>query len=319
MALSFEAPKAFFLLLLLPAIACVYYAYLKSKKNAAIRFSSLGIVKEAKSAARHRLNIRQHAPFALAAIAILLITAGLAEPMIPIKAAKEGVNVVIVIDDSGSMAANDYPPTRLEAAKKASETLVNSLNPKDNIGIVVFESGATTASYLTPFKDRAIKKLRAIEQKQGQTAMGDGLSLAIDMATSIPNKKKAVILLSDGVNNAGVVNPDEAVQFAKQNKIQVTTIAMGSDKPAVLGYDLFGNPQYAELDEATLRNIASLTGGAYYKSVDKNTLDEIYGNIAKNIEREYENTSIKDWLFGAALGAMLANMYIIYWKYRIAV
>ena len=190
------------------------------------------------------------------ALAVALIIIGFADPHIPLNETKKGVNVVIVIDDSGSMMANDYQPTRLEAAKKSAE------------------SGATTAAYLTPDKDKAIARLRAIEQKQGMTAIGDGLSLAVDMATSIPNKKRVIILLSDGVNNAGVISPDDAIQYAKNNKTQVHTIGLGSDKQVVLGYDWFGNPQYAEpVDEATLQKIATETGGVYHRSVDEKTLE----------------------------------------------
>jgi Ca-activated chloride channel family protein len=314
--LNFGEPLILLFLLVALLIIYFYKMYNRKKKKAALKFSSLGIIKEAGG---RKLNLRVHLPFILFLVAISLIIIGLADPRIPLKTAKEGVNVVLVIDDSGSMAATDYPPTRLEAAKNAAEILINSLKPKDNVGIVIFESGATTASYLTPFKDKATEKLRAIEQKEGRTAIGDGLSLAIDMATSIPNKKKVIILLSDGVNNAGVVSPGEAIQFAKANKIQVYTVGMGSEKPVVLGYDFFGNPQYAELDEQTLKRIASETGGKYYKSVDKNTLNEIYRNIGENIEREWENTSIKDWFFVASLIVLLITIYVIYGRYRIVI
>ncbi len=193
------------------------------------------------------------------------------------------------------------------------------MQPKDNIGIVIFESGATTAAYLTPFKQKALEKLNAIQQKDGRTAIGDGLGLAIDMATSIPNKRKVVILLSDGVNNAGVISPKEAIEFAKTNNIQVHTVGLGSEEPVVLGYDFFGRPQYAELDEQTLKIIASETGGSYYKSVNENTLNEIYKSIGENIEREWEDTSIKEWFFAMALAVLLANIYLIYGKFRVVV
>jgi Ca-activated chloride channel family protein len=263
--------------------------------------------------------MREVLPFIRLLIAVSFIILGLADPRLPLKTVKEGVNVVLVIDDSGSMAATDYTPTRLEAAKDSARILIDGLNLKDNVGIVIFESGATTAAYLTPFKDKALEKLKAIEQKQGRTAVGDGLSLAIDMAMSIPNKKKVAILLSDGVNNAGVVSPQEAVEFAKINNIQVHTVGMGSEEPVVLGYDPWGRPQYAELDEGTLKNIAGETGGRYYKSVDKDTLDEIYRDISKDIERELEDVSIKDWFFTVALITLLINIYIIYGRYRIIV
>jgi len=315
MTFNFGEPLILLFLLIIPLIIIFYRVYLKKRKISSLKFSSLGTLKEV----THKKNIRPHIPFILLLVAIVLIIIGLADPRIPLKTSKEGVNVVLVIDDSGSMVANDYNPSRLEAAKNAAEILINSLKPKDNVGIVIFESGATTASYLTPFKDKAIEKLKAIEQRQGQTAIGDGISLAVDMATSIPNKKKVIILLSDGVNNAGVISPEEATKFAKTNKIQVYTVGMGSENPVVIGYDFFGNPQYAELDENTLKNIAAETGGLYYKSINKNTLDEIYRNIGENIVREYEDTSIKDWFFIAALIALLINVYIIYGKYRIVI
>ncbi len=306
-------------LLLLLAIPVIYYAYMihqREKRAAALKFSNLSIIKEASD---KKTSIRRDLPFYILLIAIVFLMLGLADPHIPLKQAKEGVNVVLVIDDSGSMQATDYTPTRLEAAKRSAAILVRNLDPKDNVGIVVFESGATTAAYLTPYKDKALEKLKAIEPREGKTAIGDGLALAIDMATSIPNKKKVVILLSDGVNNAGVVSPAEAVQFAKTENIQVNTIGMGSNEPVVLGYDFFGRPQYAELDEATLRSIATETGGRYYKSVDDETLDEIYSGISQKIERVREETSIKDWFFGAALVVLLVYLYVIYGRYRIVV
>ena len=312
---TFGEPIILILLLIVPLTMILYWWYGKSKKKSAVKFSSIALLKKTGKSTR----IRQHLPFALIVIAVALLIIGLSDPKLPLKTLQEGVNVVLVIDDSGSMAANDYKPTRLEAAKKSSEILIKNLKEKDNVGIVIFESGATTAAYLTPFKENAVKKLRGISQRQGKTAIGDGLTMGIDMAVSIPNKKKVVILLSDGVNNAGVVTPNEAIAFAKENKIQVYSIGMGSEEPVVLGYDFFGSPVYAELDEKTLVAIAEETGGKYYKSINENTLNEIYENIGEDIEREWEKKSIKDYFFAAALIALLINIYIIYGKWKIVV
>lgn len=320
MAVRFEEPSLLFLLFLIPVILYFYRRYSKTKKQKAMKFSSVGIIKESiRPKTRIAARIRLHLPFALILSSAILIIIGLSNPMIPLKSAKEGVNVVLVIDDSGSMAATDYKPTRLEAAKNAAEILIKSLKDKDNVGIVLFESGATTTAYLTPFKGKAIQKLKGIEQKPGRTAIGDGLGLAVDMATSIPNKKKAVILLSDGVSNAGVISPDEALAFARSNKIQVTAIALGSEKPVVLGYDFFGNPQYAETDENALKLIAEKTGGSFYKSVNEKTLDEIYKKIGENIEREWEDTSIAKWFFETALVVLIACLYVVYGRYMIVI
>lgn len=317
MGFGFSEPMALVLLLLVPAAYYFYRMHLKKKRENAIKFSNLAALRGAAKERKGPLIPREHAVFYILLLSLGLMSIGFSDPHIPWRGEKEGVNVVLVLDVSGSMQAQDYKPSRIEAAKSSAETLIDSLGPKDNVGIVIFESGATTAAYMTPFKDRAKEKLRAIAPKQGRTAIGDGLSLAVDMATSIPNKKRVVILLSDGVNNAGVVSPEEAIEFARQNKIQVNTIGLGTATPAVLGYDMFGNPQYAELDENMLRQIAEKTGGVYYKSVDEDTLKDIYSKIGSDINREWVDTSIKDWFFAGAMLSLIAAMYVSYGKYRI--
>jgi Ca-activated chloride channel family protein len=312
---GFQNPGYLWFLLCIPVFIYIYIRITKKKKKEAIKFSHLGFIKSAMG--DKKKAFRSNILFYLSIFAIILMIVGFSDPHLPLKQAKEGVNVVLIMDDSGSMQADDYKPTRLEAAKRSAEILLRSLNPKDHAGIVVFENGATTASYLSPFKERVIEKLHAIKQKEGRTAIGDGLTLGIDMAISIPNKKKVAILLSDGVSNAGVISPDEAVQFARSNKIQVYTIGMGSEEPVVLGYDWFGRPQMAELDETTLRKIAESTGGQYFKSVDSNTLDSIYKRISEDIKREREETSIKDYFFLGALIVLLVELYLRYGKRRI--
>ncbi len=248
-------------------------------------------------------------------IAVLIIA--LADPHIPLKQTSEGVNVVMVMDVSGSMAATDYKPTRLDAAVEGAKTLINELHSKDNVGIVLFSGGATTSAYLSPYKDKVFEKLESIKKPEGETAIDDGLSLGVDMAASIPNRKKVIILMSDGVNNAGVISPDDAIRFAKTNGIQVYTIGVGSNEKIALGYDFFGRPQYAELDETMLQNIAKETGGQYFRAVDSSTLEHIYSELPKNIEREPEDTSIKDWVILAAIGVLLAELYLRFGRYRI--
>ncbi|WP_321506280.1 VWA domain-containing protein [uncultured Methanoregula sp.] len=302
-------------LIIIPVLAAIYAWILKEKKNEAIVFSRLGFVKSALGDGRK--SGRMHILFALTLAALALLVIGLADPHIPLEQTKEGVNVILVMDDSGSMQADDYKPSRIEAAKSAGEILLNSLDPKDYAGVVVFESGATTAAYLSPDKDRVRQKLFSVTPRSGQTAIGDGLALAIDMAGSIPGRKKVVILLSDGVNNAGVITPDEAVGFAKEAGVQVFTVGMGSEQPVVTGYDWIGNPQYARLDEATLRSIAANTNGKYFKSVDERTLKEIYAGLNQQITREKEETSVKDLFFAGALALLVIELYLRYGRGRI--
>ena len=312
---GFEDPIILLFLISIPIIFIGYNYVLKKKRKEAMKFSHIGFIKTALGDSK-KLK-RTNLLFYMTLTILILMIIGFSNPHMPLEQAKEGVNVCLVIDISGSMQATDYEPNRLEAAKKSAEILLNSLKEKDHVGIVTFETGATTAAYLSPYKEKVKEKLESIEVKEGQTALGDGLALGIDMASSIPNKKKVVILLSDGVNNAGVISPEEAVQFANVNTIQVYCIGMGSEGKVILGYDWFGNPQYAELDEETLQTIAKETGGKYYKSVNSQTLDDIYSNISQEIEREQEETNIKDWFFLSALIVFLIQMYFRYGKGRI--
>jgi len=312
---GFNDPIILLSLFVLPLLYIVYRYVRTKRKNEAMKFSHIGFIKTALG--NKKKSRRAEILFFLTLLSLALMIIGLANPHIPLEQTKEGVNVVLVLDISGSMQATDYNPSRIEAAKASAELLLESLKPNDHAGIVTFESGATTAAYLSPYKEDVIEKLQSINAKEGKTAIGDGLALGIDMASSIPNKKKVVILLSDGVNNAGVISPEEAIEFANLENIQVNTIGMGSEGKVVIGHDWMGNPVYAELDEDTLRMIALETGGNYFKSVNEQTLDDIYENIGENIEREKEEANIKDWFFFVAIVVLLIQFYLRYGKGRI--
>jgi len=304
--------RSLLLLLLLPLLIMIYRRYLQGRKKLALRFSSVESIRRSKPGGALRL----HLPFALLMLALLLIILGLADPRLPVGRAR-GVNLVLALDVSGSMAATDYKPTRLEAAKAGAERLIEGLHSSDNVGIVVFEKGASTASYLTPYREKALESLKGIRQRGGSTALGDGLKLAVDMASSLPGRKKVVVLLSDGVSNAGMLSPEEAAAFAKDNGVQVYTVGIGSEKPVILRRDIFGRPVYAELDEATLKMIAEKTGGEYYRSVDEATLNEIYRRIQGSIEEGRVSMSVGSWFYAAALAVLVLNIYLIYGRYRI--
>ncbi len=306
------------ILLLLTIVPLLYWYYIfhsKKRQKAAMQFSNISFLKNAVTGEKTVNRPRNLLILSLTAISLLII--GLADPHLPLEQTKEGVNVVLVIDTSGSMVAQDYQPNRLESAKQSAEKLINELDDKDYAGIVTFESGASSAAYLSPDKNRVKEKLKLITLKKGATAIGDGLALAIDMAESIPNRKKVVILLSDGVTNAGIISPQKATEYAKERDIQVFTIGMGSNEPVILGYDWFGQPQYASLDEDTLRYIADQTNGKYFRSFDDKTLKNIYENLNKEIKREKEETSVKDWFFFGALIIECAAILLRYGSRRI--
>ena len=313
--MEFGFINALFLFLLIPVLVFIYYKYNSNKKESILKFSTLKIIK--KTNAKNNL-IRKHIPFLLVIIVFSLIIIALANPQIVTLGSEKGVNLGIVLDGSESMAASDYEPTRLDAAKRAITSLVTKTSETNNVGVVLFETGAGTISYLTPVKQKTLDSISSIQQSTGATAIGDGLSLGIDMVSSILDKKRVIILLSDGIHNSGLVSPEQATQYAILNNVQVHTIGIGSNEPVYLRDDIYGDPQYAELDEQTLQDIASSTGGNYFKSLDEQGLNEILLELNTNLEYETELSTIRDWFIGSAIIILLIDIYIIYGKFRIA-
>lgn len=314
MDVQFEYLYALFLLLIIPGLYFLYSKYNSEKKESILKFSSLKLVKKS---IMGKNFIRKHLPFILMMGILGLAIVGLANPQIPTLSVEKGINLSIVLDGSESMAATDYKPTRLDSAKGAITQLVEKIGPQNNVGVVLFESGATTISYLTPDKEKTVNAVSSIQQGQGATAIGDGLALGIDMVSSIPDRKSVIILLSDGVHNSGLISPQEAIDYAKMNNVQIHTIGLGSSEPVFLRDDIYGEPQYAELDEQTLVTIAQETNGDYFKSLDEKTLNEIFVSLSSNLEYEMEYSTLRDWFIAAAIGLLLIDAYIIYGRYRI--
>jgi Ca-activated chloride channel family protein len=312
--MEFGFINALFLFLLIPFLILIYYRYNSNKKESILKFSSLKIIKKT-NVEKH--VIRKHLPFLLVMIVLSLVIVALANPQIVTTGVQKGINLGIVLDGSESMAASDYKPTRLEAAKNAVNSLVEKTSEKNNVGVVLFETGASTISYLTPVKQKTLNSISLIQQGNGATAIGDGLSLGVDMVSAILDKKRVIVLLSDGIQNSGLVSIEQSTQYAIINNVQVHTIGIGSEKPVYIRDDIYGEPQYAELDENTLKNISNSTGGSYFKSLDEQTLNEIVLELSSNMEYETELSTIRDWFIGSAIGILLLNMYIIYGKYRI--
>ena len=312
--MQFEFINALFLFLLIPLLIFLYYKYNSNKKESILKFSSLKIIRKTNL---KKNTVRKHIPFALVLVVLSLIIIALANPQIVTLGVEKGINLGLVLDGSESMTASDYKPTRLEAAKNAMSLLVEKINKKNNVGIVLFETGAGTISYLTPVKEKTLNSISSIQQGNGATAIGDGLSLGVDMVSAILDKKRTIILLSDGIQNSGLVSVEQATQYAIINNVQVHTIGIGSEKPVYIRDDIYGEPQYAELDENALKNISNSTGGSYFKSLNEQTLNEILLELSSNREYETELSTIRDWFIGSAIGLLLLNIYIIYGKYRI--
>ena len=313
--MEFGFINALFLFLLIPLLIFLYYRYNSNKKESVLKFSSLETIKKTNV---KKNTIRKHIPFVLVVIVLSLIIIALANPQIETIGVKKGINLGIVLDGSESMAATDYKPTRLDAAKNAMSLLVTKTSEKNKVGIVLFETGAGTISYLTPVKEKILNSISSIQQGNGATAIGDGLSLGVDMVSAILDKKRVIILLSDGIHNSGLISPEQATQYAIINNVQIHTIGIGSEEPVYLRDDIYGEPQYSELDEKTLKEIAINTGGNYFKSLDEDTLNQILLDLNSDMEFETELSTISNWFIGTAIIFLLLDIYIIYGRYRIA-
>lgn len=312
---GFSHPLWLLGLLGLPVLYLLYLRAEKTRKREALHFSGVSIVKEA--IGETKPSRRPQVLFLLTLLTIALLVTGLAGPHVPLEGIHEGVSVVLAIDTSGSMAATDYPPDRLSSAKSAAEKLLDGLESEDYAGVVIFENGAMSAAYLSPDHERVIGKLQAIKPRDGPTALGDGLALAVDMADAIPNRKKVVVILSDGMNNAGIISPAQAAGFAVERGVRVYTVGLGSAGPVAFGTTEDGSTQYARLDEKTLREVAATTGGKYFRSVDGDTLQEIYAALPAEIEREPEETDVAWVFFVTAVLVLLAECWLRYGRGRI--
>lgn len=208
---------------------------------------------------------------------------------------QEGIDIVISLDISASMLAKDLRPDRLEASKKVAMTFIDG-RPNDRIGLVVYEGEAYTQCPLT--SDHQVLKDLFVQARSGLidggTAVGLGLATALNRLRESEAKSKVIILLTDGVNNAGSVQPLDAAQIAESLGVRVYTIGVGTRGKALSPVSRSSSGTYrfdytdVEIDEAVLKQVADMTGGKYFRATDERKLEQIYGEID-----ELERTRIK--------------------------
>jgi Ca-activated chloride channel family protein len=323
MIFRFDSPWYLILLPLLPLLA-LWPLWLHRARPATLRYANVKLA--AKSARSWRVALRPVLPL-LRLFIIALVIIALARPQTG-QAREiingEGVDIALALDISGSMASLDFEPeNRLEAAKRVISDFVQE-RPYDQIGLVVFASNAFNQS--PPTVDRQVL-LRLLNRTQlatnlgidDGTAIGMGLANAGNMLKDSDAKSKVVILLTDGVNNAGQIDPLTAAEAARSLGIKVYTIGMGRPgQVPVPTTDIFGRQQivYQEsaVDEATLQQIAEITGGRYFRAVDTAELAQIYDEINTLEQSQIEIESytryreLAPWLLAPALGLLLAEI-----------
>lgn len=194
----------------------------------------------------------------------------------------EGTDIVIALDISGSMSAKDFKPSRFVAAKEVAESFVNR-RENDNMGLVVFAGESLSLMPLTDDRAALINAIKNVEMGalEDGTAIGDGLSSAINRIASGRAKSKSIILLTDGANNAGDVPPSTAASIAAQKGIRIYTIGVGTDGSIVVTdpYGFSSTTIETKIDEESLKSIAKSTGGRYFRATDEKMLKDVFAEI----------------------------------------
>lgn len=280
--IKFAQPYFFALAIILPVLI-FWYAKTNNKRNAGIAVSSLG----AKGLGSWKTSFR-HLPFICRLLSIAFIIVALANPQTKNDeqhAEGDGIDIMLCLDVSGSMTAQDLLPNRLEAAKTVAIDFVNR-RKNDRIGIVVFAGESFTQCPLTPDHGILINAIQNIHSGLllDGTAIGDGLGTAVDRLRSSKVKSKIVVLLTDGENNGGLIDPKTAKEIAKSFGIKVYTIGVGStegeaNRPTQTPMGVQMQKIKVSIDEKLLKQIAIETGGKYFRAKDNEGLANIYTTI----------------------------------------
>ena len=290
-----------------------WYVFKGMKSHSSVKYSSLKIFGDVPSTIRENLR---HIPFAVRLIAIGLLIIALARPQSFTSGENvttEGIDIAMVLDISGSMLAEDFKPNRLDAAKNVIDNFVDG-RTSDRIGLVVFSREAFTQCPLTI--DYSVLRNLLLDIQSGMiqdgTAIGNAIANGVNRLKESDAKSRIIILLTDGVNNAGEVDPISAAEIAKAFGIRIYTIGVGTRGEAPYPVKTPFGTRYqmvpVEIDEDMLTEIANITGGEYFRATNNRALEEIYNKIDQLEKTKIEITSYKNatekyhsWLWGGLL------------------
>ena len=296
---EFLNPEFFWLIAIIPFLA-IWYFFMRKKDAAILTMPSVKGFKTGKSF----LSKLKPLLYVLRLLALAALFVALARPRNVSVSKKtktnKGIDIVMAIDVSASMLARDLKPNRLEALKKVAVDFVDR-RPNDRIGIVVYAGESFTQTPIT--SDKGIVKRTISELKWGQleggTAIGMGLGSGVNRLKESKAKSKVIILLTDGVNNSGNIDPRTATELAKELGIKVYTIGIGTNGMADFPWSkdprtgqLNFRQQQVEIDEDLLKEIAKETNGKYFRATDNTSLKEIYNEIDK-----LEKTKIEEFKY----------------------
>ena len=281
----FANPEFFWLLLLLP-LMLLWYWFWNKKSQANVTFSTTIAFKKTKSWS----DALYHLLFVLRMIAIALIVVALARPQTHSENAKtkitDGIDIVMAIDVSASMLSQDLKPNRFEALKKVASQFVKD-RPNDRIGLVIYAGESYTKTPVTTDKSIILNALSEITygQIEDGTAIGMGSATAVNRLKESKAKSRVIILLTDGVNNTGFIDPQTAAELAAEYGIKVYTVGIGTNGMALSPYALNADGsiiyrmQQVDIDEPLMKKIAQVTKGRYFRATNNQKLQQIYDEI----------------------------------------
>ncbi|MCF8321635.1 MAG: VWA domain-containing protein [Flavobacterium sp.] len=300
--ITFLNPEFFWVFILIPVAAAWMY-WKRNQVTNTLKISSLQGFKGNKSLlAKLKPVLDVFRLLALSSLIVALARPRTVDVSNQTKTTR-GIDIVMAIDVSGSMLAKDLKPNRMEALKRVAANFVDE-RPNDRIGLVVYASEAYTKTPVTSDKaviQDAISSIKYDRVLQDGTGIGMGLATAVNRLKESKAKSKVIILLTDGVNNAGFIEPETASDIAKQYGIKVYTIAIGTNGMAEFPYAIAPNGQFlfqmmqVEIDEQLLRSIARKTDGKYFRATSNSKLAEIYESINKLETTEIEELKFYDY------------------------
>lgn len=316
--ISFANPEFFWLLLIIP-LMIAWYIFRQKKLYGTIKiFTTKGF-------STSPLTVLRHSLIVLRSLAIAGLVTAIARPQTSLSwqdVTTEGIDIVIALDISGSMLAEDFRPNRLEASKKVAMDFISE-RPYDRIGLVIYGGESFTQCPLTTDHDVLLNLFAGVQNGmiEDGTAIGMGLATAVSRLKDSEAISKVAIVLTDGSNNSGSIPPVTAAEIAREFGIRVYTVGVGSNGSALTPYkDQFGRTQYqnvpVRIDEKTLKEIAQITDGKYFRATNKNKLESIYQEIDKleksKIEvTEYKRKSEKFWPFALTAAVLLLLEFLL--------
>lgn len=322
-SITFYTPQALWLLMLLPA----WWAWRRTRRPDSIVFSQAGVLARGPRSG----SWIPRAMFLLRNLALAALVVTLARPRADATVetrTSQGINIVISFDLSSSMLAQDFRPrNRLEVARSTVKAFI-AARPSDRIGIVAFAGEALTQVPLTTdhrVVQQAVDNLQAGQLEDG-TAIGTGIATAANRLRDAPGKSKVLILLTDGINNRGNVDPRTAAQAASAYGIKIYTIGVGTQgsAPVPVGRGpnggLIFQMQPVELDEAMLSSIARSSGGRYFRARDAAALRTIYQQIDRLERAPVQSRTVVRyaelfrWPLSLAILAIIAELLLVAWK-----